>query len=66
MLYICSRTPFSENAYGELLVYIVLKIEIKKSKYDSKYEGKKLFEVYFKIMTTFSNFIRDFHLVTKY
>ena len=66
MLHICSRTPFLENTYGELLLYIVLNIEVRKSKYGSKYVGKKLFEIHFKIITTFSNFIRDFRLVAKY
>ena len=66
MLHICSRTPFLENTYGELLLYIVLNIEVRKSKYGSKYVGKKLFEMHFKIITTFSNFIRDFRLVAKY
>ena len=28
MLYISSRTPFSENASGELFLYIVLNIEV--------------------------------------
>ena len=62
----CNRTPFLENTYGELLLYIVLNIEVRKSKYGSKYVGKKLFEIHFKIITTFSNFIRDFRWVAKY
>ena len=57
MLHICSRTPFLENTYGKLFLYIVLNIEVRKSKYGSKYVGKKLFEIYFKIVTTFPNFI---------
>ena len=28
MLHICSRTPFSKNTSGELLLYIVLNIEV--------------------------------------
>ena len=47
-------------------LYIVLNIEVRKSKYGSKYVGKKLFEIHFKILTTFSNFVRDFRLVVKY
>ena len=62
----CSRTPFLENTYGKLVLYIVLNIEVRKPKYGSKYVGKKLFEIHFKIITTFSNFIRDFRLVAKY
>ena len=42
MLNICSRTSFLENTYGELLLYIVLNTETRKSKYGSKYVGKKL------------------------
>ena len=42
MLNICSRTSFLENTYGELLLYIVLNTEARKSKYGSKYVGKKL------------------------
>ena len=66
MLHICSRTPFLENTYGELLLYIFLNTEIRKSRCGSKYVGKKLFEMYFKIIITFSNFIRDFGLVAEY
>ena len=66
MLHICSRTRFLENTYGELLLYIVLNIEVRKSKYGSKYVGKKLFEIHFKFLTTFSNFIHDFRWVAKY
>ena len=66
MLHICSRTPFLETIYGELLLYIVLNIDVRKSKYGSKYVDKKLFEVHFKIITKFYNFIRDFRLVAKY
>ena len=66
MLHICSRTPILENTYGELLLYIVLNIEVRKSKYGSKYVDKELFEMHFQIITTFSNFIRDFRLVAKY
>ena len=40
MLHICSRTSFLENTYGELLLYIVLSIDVRKSKYGSKYVGK--------------------------
>ena len=28
MLHICSRTPFLENTFGELLLHIVLNIEV--------------------------------------
>ena len=66
MLHIYSRTPFLENADGELLLYIILNIEVRKSKYGSRCVGKKLFEIHFKIITTFSKFIRDFRLVAKY
>ena len=65
-LHICSRKPFLENTYGELLLYIVLNTEVRRSKCGSKYVSKKLFEMYFKIITNFSNFIRDFRLVTKH
>ena len=34
--HICSRMPFLENTYGELPLYIVLNIEVRKSKYGSK------------------------------
>ena len=60
------QNAFLENTYGELLLYIVVNIEVRKSKYGSKYVGKKLFEIHFKILTTFSNFTRDFRLVAKY
>ena len=55
MLHICSRTPFLENTFGELLLYIALNIEvINKLKY---------IVMHFNIINTFSNFIRDFCLV---
>ena len=66
VLHTCSRTPFLENTYGELLLYIVLNIKVRKSKYGSKCVGKKLFEIHFKIIITFSNFIRNLCLVAKY
>ena len=66
ILHICSRTPFLESTYGDLLLYIVLNVEVRKSKHGSKYVGKKLFEIHFKIITTFSNFTRDFRSVAKY
>ena len=66
MPHICSRTPFLENTYGELLFYIVLNIKVRKSKYGSKCVGKKLFEIHFSVITTFSNFIRNLRLVVKY
>ena len=60
VLHLCSRTPFFWRTA---------------SVYCSKYRGykcrgflsagKKLFEIHFKIMTTFSNFIHDFRLVAK-
>ena len=65
MLHICSRMPFLENKYEELVLYIVLNIAVRKSKYGSKYVGKKLFEIHFKFLTTFSNFTQDFRLVAK-
>ena len=66
MLHIWSRTPFLENTYGELLLYIVLNIKVRISKYGPKCVGKKLFEIHFKIIATFSNFIRNLRLVAKY
>ena len=62
MLNICSRTPFLD-IWGTASVY--------RSKYrDNKRRGspkagKKLFEIHFNIINTFSNFIRDFYLVAK-
>ena len=66
MLHICSKTPFLENTYGELLLYIGLNIKVRKSKHGSKCVGKKLFEIHFKIITAFSNFIQNLRLVAKY
>ena len=63
MLHICSRTPFSKNTSGELLLYIVLNIEVINVEILSK--QVKNFEIYFNIENTFPNFIRDFSLVAK-
>ena len=37
VLHICSRAPFLQNTYGKLLLYIVLNIKVRKSKYGSRF-----------------------------
>ena len=53
MYYIfANKTPFLENAFEELLPYIVLNIEIIYR--GSLFAGKKLFEIHFNIVNNFS------------
>ena len=64
MLHDCSRTPLLENTSGELLLHIVLNIEVTNEEVLSK-QVKKLFEIHFSVINTFSDFKRDFCLVAK-